>query len=113
MAEKIKIERSLLEQLLDDIIFEKLVPVYELSFTDFEYSFTKFDFYLKATDLLRPLNCYLIKDNYKFNSYVFLRLNIDSVNYYASLGKEQLSQYILEQLKLSKEYDNYINRLGS
>lgn len=111
MAEKIKIEESLLEQLLDEIIFEELVPMYELSFTDISYNFNKFDFYLKATDLLRP-TCYLMKDSYQFNTFIFLRLKTDNVNYYASLGKEQLTEYILSQLKVSQEYNTYINRLG-
>lgn len=111
MEEKAKLNESLIDQLLNDFINEELLSLYELKYTDFNYQYNQFDFYLKVTDLLRPSMC-LVNDSYIFNKHTILRLNVNSIVYYSSLGKELFFAYLKEELNRSVTYTNYINRLS-
>ena len=54
MEQKTKVDESLLDQLLNDFIYEQLVPQYRLQFTEFLFDYNQFDFYLKFKDKLIP-----------------------------------------------------------
>ena len=110
MEEKIKIDESLIDQLLNDFINEYLLSVYELKYTDFSYQYNKFDFYFKVTDLLQP-SLYLIGNSYYFNKHIILRLNTITLYYYSSQGKEVFFKFLKQELEESVSYLNYINRL--
>lgn len=111
MEEKLKVDENLIDQLVNDFINEKLNKLYELSHTKIYFTYNKFDFYLKAEDLLRPKVC-IIGNSYYFNKHNFLNLNTNNVMFYSSLGKEKLFNYFNKELLNSKTYQNYFNRLN-
>lgn len=110
MVKNQNLDEQLIDQMVNEFINESLNPLYELSYTEFEYSYNKFDFYLKAYDLLRP-NLYFMKDSYHSNSFVFLRLNTTTLAAKVSEGKEALTAYLQAALKESKAYQTYIQRI--
>lgn len=110
MVKNQNLNEQLIDQMVNEFINEFLNTVYELSYTEFEYSYNKFDFYLKAYDLLRP-DLYFMLDSYHSNSYVFLRLNTNTVAAKASESKEALTAYLTASLNESKAYQTYIQRI--
>lgn len=111
MAEKLKIDQSLLDQKLNDFISQCLVPEHVLSYTEFQYDYNDFDFYLKFVDQLRPKICYY-NDTYQFNKHTVLRLNTKSL--YAKAvenSQEEFNAYLRKSLLENAEYIKYINRL--
>lgn len=110
MEQNTKVDESLLDQSLNDFIYEFLVPQYRLQYTEFIFDYNKFDFYLKFKDKLIPYP--YLKDNaYCFNSEICLRLSRNNLNYYYTKGREEFFNYLLKELYLSESYLKYLNRL--
>ena len=110
MEQKTKVDESLLDQLLNDFIYERLVPQYRLQFTEFLFDYNQFDFYLKFKDKLIP-HPYLKGSSYCFNSELCLRLSRGNLDNYFLKGREAFFAYLLTELSLSESYLKYLNRL--
>lgn len=109
MDVKQQVDENLLDQKINEFILENLLASDFFPYTDFEFKYNKFDFYLKAKDLLRPTMC-LIKDSYSFNTHVILHLNTQTLYYYSLKSKEEFVSYLYKQLMLNKEYIKFLNK---
>lgn len=107
-VKKQQIDESLLDQKINEFILENLLTCDYFPYTDFEFKYNKFDFYLKAKDLLRPPVC-LIVDSYSFNSHIILRLNTQTVLQQSLQSKENFVDYLYKELFNNKQYIAYLN----
>ena len=110
MERNLNLDESLIDQKIDNFINTNLINIYELKFTQFNYDYNKFNFYIKFIDLLRP-NIVLVQNEYWFNKHTVLRLSVSDVLYYINQDEKVFHNFLMQHLNLNKTYVAYINRL--
>lgn len=110
MERKQVINENLIDQKIDEFIRQVLLPIRNLEYTEFSYDYDNFTFYLKFKDKLRPKVC-VINSSYVFNKHTILRLSINNILKYTENSQEELNVYLTKQLKDSKQFSQYLNRL--
>lgn len=110
MEEKIKVDESLLDQMVNEFILDEILLQYEMKYTEVYFDYTKFDFYLKAKDLLRPCHAHY-GQNYEFNTHIFLTLSMTNVVHAFQKGKVEFYKFLKTELDKSEVYNAYFRRL--
>lgn len=105
-----KVDESLLDQLLNDFIYDFLIPHFKLKYTTPFYSYDRFYFYLKLKDNLIP-SPYVVGGMYQFNTEIVLRIPFNTLVLKYNQGREVLFDYLLNQLDDSKSYYSFLNRI--
>lgn len=105
-----KVDESLLDQLLNDFIYDFIVPHPQLKYTTPLYSYDKFYFYLKLKDNLIP-SLYQVDGSYQFNTEIVLRIPFNSLVLKYNQGREVFFDYLLNQLDSSESYYSFLNRI--